>query len=77
MTNANPRYRPEFEAALNALAPVFDRVVELDGGDVAFLAIEDIIADRMGQFHADRAHGDDMIGQARAMFDLAETIDRH
>ena len=166
MTNANSRYRPEFEAALNALAPVFDRVVALGGarpvivggaavefytvsairtgvvdlmtaaddvfalamaeagfirprgpgvltrgwvhealdmgvevvssslmegaaergrirlvhlkdGEVAFLAIEDMIADRMGQYHADTTHGDDMIGQARAMFDLAEDLDQH
>lgn len=51
------------------------RVVEAGGGAVSFLGLDDLIADRMGQYAADPVHGDDMIGQARALFDLAGEVD--
>ena len=51
------------------------RVVRVKQGAVSFLGVEDLIADRMGQYASDPAHGDDMIGQARALFDLAGEID--
>jgi hypothetical protein len=50
------------------------QVVELgDAGDVAVIAPEDIIADRMGQYASGSAP--DMLGQARALFALCEGLD--
>lgn len=50
------------------------QVVELgDGGEVAVIAPEDIIADRMGQYASGSAP--EMLGQARALFALCEGLD--
>lgn len=51
------------------------RVVKVGEGHVSFLALEDIIADRMGQYESDTIHGDDMIGQAKALLDLGGHVD--
>lgn len=53
-----------------------DRVLMLqigDAGRAAFIAIEDIIADRMGQYASGSAS--DMLGQARALFMLYSDAD--
>ncbi|MBB3360177.1 MULTISPECIES: hypothetical protein [unclassified Novosphingobium] len=42
-------------------------------GTVAVISIEDLIADRMGQYASGAAH--DMIGQAQALFTLSEGLD--
>ena len=44
-----------------------------EDGDVAVIAPEDIIADRMGQFASGSAP--DMLGQARALFAVCEGLD--
>jgi hypothetical protein len=44
-------------------------------GEVAVIAPEDIIADRMGQFASGSAP--DMLGQARALFAVCEGLDLH
>ncbi|AOR76865.1 hypothetical protein [Novosphingobium resinovorum] len=50
------------------------RILELDAdGDVAIIAPEDIIADRMGQYASGSAP--DMLGQARALYGLCEDLD--
>jgi hypothetical protein len=46
-----------------------------DDGDIAVIAPEDIIADRMGQYASDSAP--DMLGQARALFAICEGLDMH
>ena len=51
------------------------RVVQIGAGHVSFLSLEDIIADRMGQYVSDRTHGADMIGQAKALLDLGGNVD--
>lgn len=50
------------------------QVVELDGnGEVAVIAPEDIIADRMGQYASGSAP--EMLAQARALFALCKGLD--
>lgn len=50
------------------------QIVELDSdGQVAVIAPEDIIADRMGQYASGSAP--DMLGQARALFAICEGLD--
>lgn len=50
------------------------RLIELGmDGDLAVLAPEDIIADRMGQYASGSAP--DMLGQARALFTICEALD--
>jgi hypothetical protein len=50
------------------------RVVELgEDGSVAVIAIEDIIADRMGQYASGTAP--EMLGQAREVYSLSEGLD--
>jgi hypothetical protein len=44
-----------------------------DAGEVAVIAPEDIIADRMGQYASGSAP--EMLGQARALFALCEGLD--
>ncbi|NKJ40566.1 hypothetical protein [Novosphingobium sp. SG720] len=44
-------------------------------GTVAVISIEDLIADRMGQYASGAAH--DMLGQARVLFTLSEGLDLH
>jgi hypothetical protein len=52
------------------------QVIEVDAhGAVAVIAIEDLIADRMGQYASGAA--DDMLGQARVLFTLSEGLDLH
>ena len=52
------------------------QLVRLDGdGEVAVIAPEDIIADRMGQYASGSAP--DMLGQARALFAICEGLDMH
>lgn len=46
-----------------------------DDGDIAVIAPEDIIADRMGQYASGSAP--DMLGQARALFAICEGLDLH
>ncbi len=45
-----------------------------DAGRVAVISVEDIIADRMGQYGSGTAR--DMLGQARALFRLYSDVDR-
>ena len=50
------------------------QVVSLgEDGDVAVIAPEDMIADRMGQYASGSAP--DMLGQARALFAFCEDLD--
>ena len=50
------------------------QIVELQpDGDVAVIAPEDIVADRMGQYASGSAP--EMLGQARAVFALCEGLD--
>lgn len=44
-------------------------------GTVAVIAVEDLIADRMGQYASGSAS--DMLGQAKALFTLSEGLDLH
>ena len=44
------------------------------GGKVAILSVEDLIADRVGQFASGTAR--DRIDQARTLFQLHSTLDR-
>ena len=46
-----------------------------DEGDIAVIAPEDMIADRMGQYASRSAP--DMLGQARALFAICEGLDMH
>ncbi|KPL67940.1 hypothetical protein SZ64_07300 [Erythrobacter sp. SG61-1L] len=46
-----------------------------DGSEIAVIAPEDIIADRMGQYASGSAP--DMLGQARALFAICEGLDMH
>lgn len=55
-------YQPELEAALAAFA----RVIHV-------IAVEDMIADRMGQYASGTAR--DMLQQARALASLSERLD--
>tara|TARA_B000000441_G_scaffold18047_1_gene10642 strand:+ start:435 stop:989 length:555 start_codon:yes stop_codon:yes gene_type:complete len=51
------------------------QIVEIsDNGAVAVISIEDLIADRMGQYSSGSA--DEMLGQAKAMFTLSKELDR-
>jgi hypothetical protein len=53
-----------------------DRVLLIDaseGARFAVIAVEDLIADRMGQYASSSA--DDMLGQARTLFSLYRTCD--
>lgn len=60
---------------LDGLAAVdLVRVIEVDGhGSVAAISIEDLIADRMGQYASGAA--DETLGQARALFTLSQDLD--
>jgi hypothetical protein len=50
------------------------RIITIDDhGDIAVIAIEDVIADRMGQYASGTAH--EMLGQARALFRLSQRLD--
>ncbi len=52
------------------------QVIEVDThGAVAVIAVEDLIADRMGQYASGAAH--EMLGQARMLFILSEGLDLH
>jgi hypothetical protein len=52
------------------------RIVEIEShGSIAVIAIEDLIADRMGQYASGSAH--EMLGQARALFRLSKNLDLH
>lgn len=46
-----------------------------DDGDIAVIAPEDIIADRMGQYASGSAR--EMLGQARVLFAICEGLDLH
>jgi hypothetical protein len=51
------------------------RVIRLGACDmIAVISVEDLIADRMGQFASGTA--DEMLGQARALFKLSSGLDR-
>jgi hypothetical protein len=53
----------------------FLRVIELgDHGAVAVISVEDLIADRMGQYASGSAN--EMFGQAKALFQLSQGLDR-
>jgi hypothetical protein len=75
----HPEYKLGFECVADTLLDgMADRamvqVFELgDDGAVAVIAPEDIIADRMGQYASGSAP--EMLGQARALFALAEGLD--
>lgn len=60
---------------LDGLAAVdLVRIIEVDGhGSVAVISIEDLIADRMGQYASGSA--DEMLGQAKALFTLSQDLD--
>ena len=52
-------------------------IVDLDeGGNVGFIALEDLIADRMGQYNAPPNMRDDMLQQAAELLKLAENLDK-
>ncbi|WP_417810333.1 hypothetical protein [Thalassospira alkalitolerans] len=52
-------------------------VIDLvDGGSVDFIAVEDLIADRMGQYNVPPAMRLDMLNQAAELLKLAETVDK-
>jgi hypothetical protein len=51
------------------------QVIEIgDHGTVAVISVEDLIADRMGQFASGSAS--EMLGQAKALFKLSKELDR-
>jgi len=47
-----------------------------DGGTIALAPIEDMIADRLGQYAASDGRDGEMLDQARLLFKLAGDIDR-
>ena len=50
------------------------RIVEVGNeGAIAVIAVEDLIADRMGQYASGSAH--EMLGQAQALFKLSKGLD--
>lgn len=52
------------------------RLVDVgDGSHVAVAALEDIIADRMGQYASTPNHAPDMLGQAVKLLQLADRLD--
>lgn len=52
------------------------QMVDVDAhGTVAVIAVEDLIADRMGQYASGSAN--EMLGQAKALFTLSEGLDLH
>lgn len=51
------------------------RIVEVDGAEVGIIAIEDLIADRMGQAHSTSPPRKDMLDQALKLFQLADELD--
>ncbi|MDE2569623.1 MAG: hypothetical protein KGM93_11970 [Sphingomonadales bacterium] len=54
----------------------FIQVIEVAAhGTVAVISVEDLIADRMGQYASGAAR--DMLGQAKALFTLSEGLDLH
>ena len=56
-----------------------DRVLIVDleeGTNVSFLSIEDLIADRMGQYNAPPSMRHDMLMQAAELLKLAENVDK-
>ena len=75
----HPQLRLGFEVVADCLLDgMADRdmvqIVELSpDGDVAILAPEDMIADRMGQYASGTAP--EMLGQARALFAICEELD--
>lgn len=75
----HPQLRLGFEVVADCLLDgMADRdmvqIVELSpDGDVAILAPEDMIADRMGQYASGSAP--EMLGQARALFAICEELD--
>lgn len=53
----------------------FLQIIDLDDrGSVAVISVEDLIADRMGQYASGSAN--EMLGQARALFKLSKGLDR-
>lgn len=57
-----------------AVDPARIALVDLDNGGFAILPVEDLIADRMGQYASGTAP--DMLGQARALRALHPALDR-
>lgn len=50
-------------------------VDEAHGGTVIFPPVEDMIADRLGQYESDPSGRDDMLAQARLLASLADALD--
>lgn len=50
-------------------------LVDLSTGTAAFIVVEDLIGDRMGQFHSDERSRRDMLGQAVRLLQLAKDLD--
>lgn len=50
-------------------------VDQVQGSTVVFPPLEDVIADRLGQYASDPQGRDDMLEQARVLASLAETLD--
>jgi len=50
--------------------------VPIEGADVVFAAIEDLIADRLAQYASSRNKAGDMLTQARLLLSLATDCDR-
>ena len=77
----HPDLRLGFEVVASQLLdgltdPDFLRVIEIgEHGSVAVISVEDLIADRMGQFASGSA--DEMLDQAKALFKLSKGPDRN
>lgn len=52
------------------------RLVAMEGGEIPVPAVEDMIADRVGQWEASRRRDGAMLQQARLVYALAETLDQ-
>lgn len=75
----HPELKLGFEVVASApMGGTVDRarilLVDLAGGAFAIIPVEDLIADRMGQYASGTAP--EMLGQARALYDLHPGLDR-
>jgi hypothetical protein len=77
-------YHPELGIGIEVVSGVlFDgladrariRLVETAGGNIRVIPPEDVIADRLGQYAADRQHGQGQLALARMVFRLAAGCD--
>lgn len=78
-------YHPDYDMGIELVSGSFFHgqadaqrilIVDVVGGHIRFPIVEDLIADRMGQFAANQAGSCDMRAQAVLLYRLASEIDR-